>query len=175
MLINNQDFEIEFTKCMKQWRFILVENLIKNKIKCKEVVIDNICESMKQVVFNYLNLLQLDCKYNKIPRASINKYYEKYGLRIKIKSNRLLWLYLTTFTDITDFTKCFSCYIDIIDKEKLLNNVVFLPYESIIYGVIHNNTNPNMAYIQGIRDALSYYHNDLMGEEILKELGLYEA
>lgn len=174
MYIENENFELNFSSPMKNWKYTIKEQLAKYKIKHNEYTIILIYESIKKVVCDYLALHQIQCAPNKIPRYEINRVYDKYGLQLKIRCNRLFWVYLYTFKDLTDYTQCFECYMEITDQQKLLDRAIFIPYENIIYGVLHNNKNVNIAYIQGVKDAVDYYHSEVMGAKILKELNVYE-
>ena len=60
-------------------------------------------------------------------------------MKISIVSNNLLWLYLSTFSDLTDYTKCFNVSLLPIDEAIKTDRTVYKSLVTHSYNTINNN------------------------------------
>lgn len=169
------NFELSYKQSMSEWKKIIKDELQKHKIEDNYYLTTLIYDSIKNQFINYLQasgFSGLNCWSNK---NSINNLYDKYGLELMIRSNDTLWLYLKTFSDLTDYDKCFDIYYKIVDMEKQIGKILYIPYKNIMTAILHDNKNPNLAYLQGIRDGYLYYVNNHLSKKLKEEILDYES
>lgn len=153
----NKNFKIDFGSSFNIWKNTIQTNLEINNIQNAKSITNLILESLKQKCCEYFTIYgfpEYQIRHNK---QSVLEYFEKFGLKINITSNNTLWLILSYFTDIKDYTNCFDINICVKNVKIVNEKVIYIPYDNIIYAILCENSNINIPYIRGIKDALDYY------------------
>lgn len=84
-----------------------------------------ICKSLRKTVEKYLINLNYKPRNQLEYRKKLVKRLDECGLQLIIRSNKILWLYLDYFTDLTDYSKCFDIKICVKDIDKALSKVTY--------------------------------------------------
>ena len=108
-------YESEYT----DWFNNIKDTLILNNIWTNKDLINTIYNSVQNQVIDLLkNTKGFRPNSNYSYRQMVAKRLKKQNIRIEIKSNKILWIYLQYFKDLTDYSKCFVVHFINIDTKK---------------------------------------------------------
>lgn len=113
-----EEIDIDFSAYYDKW-----VNSIEQGLKSRDIVFDNtlpltICNSLRRTICKFLSDRGYRPIDNYVYRKNLTKRLKAQGLKLEIRSNRILWKYLEYFTDLDDYSLCFDIRICICDLDK---------------------------------------------------------
>ena len=118
-------FELNFTDTSSDWYYKIKKYLNINKIIYTEEDIINIVTSVENLIISYLKSQYYRPKNLVSYRRNLSKKLKRYGLRVKIKSNKLLYgLILNPNTNI--YTSGFNINLIIDNLEIATKDLIFV-------------------------------------------------
>ena len=145
-----KNFEIPFNSNLYTWFNIIKKAFKTNNIIYSDRIINNMCKSLNYIIIKYLSSMGYRPKNTYEYRVDLAKRLRKYGLKIYIRSNKLLWEYLECFEDLEDYSKCFDISIEIEDLEKACKDIIYVsvkPLNNLIEEEDINEENRSRRYI----------------------------
>lgn len=125
-----KEIEINFEETYDIWADKIIQGLEARDILYNELIINRIQQSIRIKVNSYLISIGYKPKENLSYRKNLIKRLKKEGLKLTIKSNKILWKYLEYFLDIDDYTKCFDVSIEIDDLILASKDTIFVSVKS---------------------------------------------
>ena len=120
------EIEINYEETYDVWAKNISNILEERNIIYDEKTINRIQHSILVKTNNFLTSVGYKPKENLSYRRGLVQRLAKEGLKLNIKSNRVLWKYLEYFLDLDDYTKCFDVSIDIDNYEIATKDMIFV-------------------------------------------------
>lgn len=130
---------IKYDTDFQQWSEEVEKCLIYNNIIYDSDIITSICNSIDLCCIKCLKENKFQPKHTLKYRSNLVNKLRYNKMKISIVSNNLLWLYLSTFSDLTDYTKCFNVSLLPIDEAIKTDRTVYKSLVTHSYNTINNN------------------------------------
>ena len=174
--------EIQYDTYYDKWLQCIQQGLNEHDIIYQPELPTVICQSVKVNVDKYLKNNGYRPKKYFYYRKDLASRLRKYGLKLQIKSNNVLWKYLEYFTDIEDYSLCFDIGIVVYDVQKAMKDCIFVLVDNNIVGIPKQpiNTDKHINMVEQINFLRQYnkqynvdneFNNKLLDllEDIVKE------
>lgn len=150
-----REIEIEFDTYYDEWQLNISNVLNEHDIIYKAELPMIICRSLKNTIYNKLRDWGYKPRDTLEYREQLVKKLKRKGLRLQIKSNKILWKYLEYFTDIEDYSLCFDISMIIEDFEKASDSIIFLNIINEDKNGFELKTNLNESNNKSIQESLN--------------------
>lgn len=125
-----EEIEIKYEEAYDRWADRIANALDKRNIVYDSKMINRIQKSVIDKTDAYLISVGYKPKDNLGYREGLVYRLKKEGLKLTIRSNRILWKYLEYFLDLDDYTNCFDIQIEIGDINIATKDTIFISVKS---------------------------------------------
>ena len=154
-----KEIEIDFSAYYDKWVNNIEEGLRSRDIAFDTTLPLTICSSLRRTVCKFLSKRGYRPIDNFTYRSSLAKRLAKEGLKLEIRSNRLLWKYLEYFTDLDDYSLCFDIQVCIADLDKARMHNVDIKKTPLCYELSIDNFLSNSEQYYQISDEINELKN----------------
>ena len=121
-----KQIELKYDESYNKWAEKIERGLDRNNVAHTSTMINRIQSSAIKKCESYLLSIGYKPRNHLSYRKNLASRLASEGLKLSIKSNRILWLYLDYFLDIDDYTNCFDVEVIIDNIEVATKNTIFI-------------------------------------------------
>lgn len=125
-----KEIEFIYDEPYEKWAKKITHALDSRRIIYDSMMINRIQSSVIKKCESYLLSVGYKPQNHLSYRKNLVSRLSREGLKLSIKSNRILWKYLEYFIDLDDYTKCFDVEIIVDDLEKATKDTIFISVQT---------------------------------------------